>query len=393
MTTRQRLAVLLATGLLVGGCAQGGNEVDLRIDDVETAEGAEQPTEEQTSGEADLPTIETNGLPDITGVAAQGLETPWGIDFLPDGRGVVTERDSGRVLIIEAPTDGEAAEPIEAGTVPRVRPRAEGGLLGVAVSPTFADDHLLYFYLTTRNDNRVVRASLEDDALGRPEVVLKGIPTAEFHNGGALLFSDDGNLFVATGDATDAALAQDRQSLAGKILRITPDGKRPRGNPFRGSLAWSIGHRNVEGLTFDRDGNLWASEFGLDTADEINLIERGNNYGWPRWEGPIEIAPGAPGPDDPADPAETLAPQHASWAGIAYSQGFLWTAALQGERLWRIKASDGTASDPRDFLNEEYGRLRALTVAPDGHLWLGTSNHDGRGEPGPGDDQILVINP
>lgn len=384
---RRRLAVLLAAGLLVSGCAQGGNEVDLRIDE----EGTE--AEEQTPEGPDPTALETDALPNVTGLAAQGLETPWGIDFLPDGRAVVTERDSGRVLIIEAPTAGEAAEPVEAGTVPRVRPRAEGGLLGVAISPAFEDDHLVYFYVTTKNDNRVVRASLDDDALGKSEVVLKGIPSAEFHNGGALLFAEDGNLFVATGDATDGELAQDRQSLAGKILRITPDGKRPADNPFRGSLAWSLGHRNVEGMTFDADGRLWASEFGQDTADEINLIERGNNYGWPRWEGPIEIAPGAVGPDDPAEPQETLAPQHASWAGIAYTQGFLWTAALQGERLWRVKASGGTASDPRDFLNQEHGRLRALTVAPDGHLWLGTSNHDGRGEPGPGDDQILVINP
>ncbi|QYJ04460.1 PQQ-dependent sugar dehydrogenase [Nocardioides panacisoli] len=388
MRTRRALAALLGVGLTASACSQGGNEVDVQVE--ESLTSAAEPTTAASSADAEPSQVPADGVPDIVGTAARGLEVPWGIDFLPDGRAIVTERDSGRVQLVEAPEGSDPAEPVEAGTVRGVDARAEGGLMGVAVSPDFAEDLQVYFYVTTKKDNRVVRATLDGDELGRTEVVLKGIPVGDRHNGGALLFGEDGHLFVSTGETTRRELAQDRGSLAGKILRITAEGKRPRDNPFRKSLVWSLGHRNVEGMTLDAEGNLWASEFGDSTADEVNLIRKGRNYGWPVYEGPVQVAAGE---GDFTEPALTRRPEDASWAGITHSRGFLWAAGLRGERVWRMKVADRSASDGRGFLEGEYGRLRAVATAPDGRLWLGTSNRDGRGDPAEADDRILLVNP
>lgn len=381
MRAPRSAAALLAIGLVAAGCAQGGNEVDLTIDEALAPEGA---------GRATVP---VDGIAEVSAVVAEGLTAPSAIAFLPDGRAVVTERVSGRVLLLTPPAAGtnEATEPVVAGTLPGLRSGGGAGLLGVAVSPDFADDELVYFYLTTAEDNRVVRATLSDDELGEPEVLLSGIPAAGRRNGGALLFAEDGTLFVGTGDANRPPRAQRRGNMAGKVLRITTDGEPAGDNPFAESVVWSLGHRSVEGLALDADGNLWASETGGQTADEINLIEARNNYGWPRWEGPVEVDPTAPGPDDPAEPAETLAPQVATWSGIAWSRGFLWVAAGRGQQLWRINATGADASDPRGFLAEEYGRLRALALAPDGRLWVGTDNPSE--DDASGADQVLLINP
>ena len=311
-----------------------------------------------------------------------GLAVPWGVAFLPDGRAVVTERDSGRVLVID-PKSGRAT-PI--GSIDMAAPNVEAGLLGVAVSPTFTDDHLLYFYVSTSEDNRIVRATWDGGLVAEPQTVLDGIPVGPIHDGGRLVFGPDGYLYASTGETGDRDLSQDKTSLAGKILRVTPEGKPAPGNPFGDSPVYSYGHRNVQGLAWDDAGHLWASEFGDSTFDELNLIEPGNDYGWPIFEGRG---------DDPAytNPKVVWNTDDASPSGLAYADGHLWLAALRGQRLWRIDVDGTRASNPTDFFVGNYGRLRTVVVAPDGKLWVTTSNRDGRGVPAQDDDRILVVNP
>ena len=219
----------------------------------------------------------------VTGVVARGLEVPWSIAFLPDGAALVSERNSGRILRL--PPGG--GEPREVGRLD-VAAAGEAGLLGLAVSPRFATDRLVFAYFTSASDNRVVRMRLDGDRLDAPRVVLSGIAKGFLHDGGRIAFGPDGFLYVANGDAGDAGRAQDRGDLNGKILRITADGRPAPGNPFPGSPVWSYGHRNVQGLAWDSHGRLWASEFGQHRWDELNLIEPGRNYGWPLVEGPEE---------------------------------------------------------------------------------------------------------
>ncbi|KRF15723.1 PQQ-dependent sugar dehydrogenase [Nocardioides sp. Soil796] len=316
----------------------------------------------------------------VVDTVATGLEAPWGLDFLPNGDAVVTERDSRRVLVI---TSGRTRE---IGVIDEADPREEAGLLGVAVSPDFATDSTLYFYVSTPTDNRVVRASYDGSTLGATEPILTGIPNGFIHDGGRLVFGPDGNLYVSTGETGDQDMAQDPDALGGKILRITPDGKPAPGNPDPSSPIWSTGHRNVQGLAFDSDRRLWASEFGSQAFDELNRIEKGANYGWPLFEG----SGGAP---DYTDPQVVWRTSDASPSGLAWADGFLWMASLRGERLWRVKVEDGVASDPTDFFVGKYGRLRTVVLAPDGNLWLTTSNRDGRGDPAEADDRILVVSP
>lgn len=324
--------------------------------------------------------------PEVIGTVAAGLSVPWGIDFLPDGAAVVTERDTTRVLLIDP-----AGAVREIGRISEAAPQGEAGLLGVAVSPDFATDRLLFFYLTTDDDNRVVRATYDGTRLGSPQVVLSGIPSAFIHDGGRLQFGPDGMLYVSTGEAGDPPIAQDRDSLGGKILRITPEGDPAPGNPDPESPVWSWGHRNVQGLAFDDSGRLWASEFGANTWDELNLVEPGQNYGWPRIEGE---APGAdPAFADFTNPQVVWNTSQASPSGLAYHRDTLWLAALRGERLWRIDVSGDAAQSPRGFFVGDYGRLRTVVVAPDGNLWVTTSNRDGRGEPSARDDRILLVRP
>ncbi|NCD20262.1 MAG: PQQ-dependent sugar dehydrogenase, partial [Actinobacteria bacterium] len=191
-----------------------------------------------------------------------GLTTPWGIDTFADGSVLLTERDTGRVLRLTP--EGEV---VELGTADE-QGSGEGGLLGAALGP---DETAVYLYVSTAVDNRVVRHALEGDALGPEEGILTGIPVATFHDGGQVRFGPDGMLYVSTGDAGDTRAAQDPDSLAGKILRLTPDGDPAPGNPS-GTEVWSLGHRNVQGLAWDAEGRLWASEFGQNSQDELNLI-------------------------------------------------------------------------------------------------------------------------
>ncbi|MCK9823159.1 PQQ-dependent sugar dehydrogenase [Nocardioides cavernae] len=320
--------------------------------------------------------------PEVEGVLVDRLEVPWGVASLPDGDAVVTERMSGRVLRV-----GEDGASSEVGEIAGSVAEGEAGLLGVAVSPDFASDRTLYFYLTTESDNRVVAAELDGDTLGEPAVVLDGIPKGFIHDGGRLAFGPDGYLYVTTGETGNPDLAQDPASLAGKILRITTDGEPAPGNPDPESPVWSLGHRNVQGLAWDDQGRLWASEFGDSSWDELNLVEKGGNYGWPRFEG-------RSGGSDFIDPQLVWPVEEASPSGLAWVDGHLWMAGLRGQRLWRIDVSaDGRASDPRAFFTGDYGRLRTVAAAPDGTVWVTTSNRDGRGTPTDDDDRIIVIQP
>ncbi len=316
-------------------------------------------------------------------VLVGGLDVPWGIAFLPDGDALVTERRSARLLRVGA--DGTVT-PV--GVVAGVAPAGEGGLLGVAVSPGFATDRAVFVAYTSATDNRVVRLRVAEDGTvdgTAQQVVVSGIPKAGIHNGSGLAFGPDGFLYVGTGDAGRREPAQDPADLGGKILRVTPDGAPAPGNPG-GTAVYSSGHRNVQGLAFAPDGQLYAAEFGQNRFDEINVITAGGNYGWPETEG-VARQSGF------TDPLVTWATDDASPSGLASAGGALWAAGLRGERLWRVPlAGPGALGTPEALLTGEYGRLRAVAPTPDGRaLWVTTSNRDGRGDPTSDDDRILVV--
>ncbi|MFI9327039.1 PQQ-dependent sugar dehydrogenase [Kitasatospora sp. NPDC052868] len=324
----------------------------------------------------------------VRATVTDGLAAPWGLAVLPDGDLLVSERDSAQIVRVAAKGGAKTV----AGTVPGVTAGDEGGLLGIALSPGFATDHLVYAYLSTATDNRIVRLTYDPAQppgrqLGTPEVLLTGIPHGPRHNGGRIAFGPDGLLYAGTGDSSNGALAQDKGSLGGKILRLAPDGSPAPGNPFPDSPVYSYGHRNVQGLAWDPQGRLWASEFGQDSWDELNLIKPGGDYGWPVVEG-IGTNP------DYINPVAQWRTADASPSGIAYADGAIWMAALRGTRLWRIPLDgDHLASAPQEFLDGAYGRLRAVVADRDGTLLLVTNNTDGRGDPQPGDDRILRLSP
>jgi glucose/arabinose dehydrogenase len=310
-----------------------------------------------------------------------GLRVPWGLAFLPDGTALVAERPTGRVVRIGP--DGGAAT---AGTVPGVADQGEGGLLGLAVVPGggAAIANVYAYFTSTSGDNRVVRMPYRGGRLGAPAPVLTGIPAAGNHNGGRIVLGPDGNLWIGTGDAGDRAESQDRGSLGGKILRIRPDGSVPRDNPFPGSPVWSYGHRNVQGLAFDSRGQLWATEFGQNTWDELNKVTKGGNHGWPDVEGRGEGR-------GLVDPQVVWRTDEASPSGLAILGDVAYVAGLRGERLWQVPVGGGTAGRPVAALEGRLGRLRTVEPDPDGGLWVTTSNRDGRGSPADGDDRIVRL--
>lgn len=315
-------------------------------------------------------------------VVAQDLAAPWGVTFTPDGNAWVTERDTGLVKVI---TPGGTPQqvlrlPSAAG--------GEAGLLGIAASPAYATDGFLYVYFTSEVDNRVVRVRPTD---GRIENVITGIPKAAIHDGGRLAFGPDGKLYIGTGDAADKGNAQDRDSLAGKILRLEPNGSIPADNPFA-SPVWTLGHRNVQGLAWDRAGRMYATEFGPDVDDEVNLIVKGSNYGWP------EVTGDSGGRF--TDPLLVLQPPEASPSGLVYlDQAGAWSnsllfGGLRGSRVYRVPIlDDGRLGAPEQTFRNTFGRVRMVTRAPDGSIWLLSNNRDGRGAPRPGDDLIVRITP
>ncbi|MEI5672516.1 MULTISPECIES: PQQ-dependent sugar dehydrogenase [unclassified Nocardioides] len=382
---KRALALVLSAGLLAG-CSQGGSEVTYEIEGTPTPTPTPSAPTSAAAPSSPTGTESTEAVttkpPKVLGTIATGLAAPWGLDFLPDGDAIVTERDTRRVLRI----GGERPHRVtELGTIDAAAPQGEAGLLGVAVSPTFDEDRFVFLYVSTAEDNRVVRATLRGNRLSTPEPILTGIPNGFRHDGGRLEFGPNGYLYVTTGEIGEPDRAQDREDLAGKILRITPDGDPAPGNPFD-SPVWSWGHRNVQGLAFV-DDQLWASEFGDQTFDELNRIRAGDNYGWPEVEGEGGTDQGF------TDPQVTWGTDEASPSGLAYAGGHLWLAALKGERLWRVDLEDGEATNPTPYFVGDYGRMRTVVTAPDGRLWLTTSNRDGRIDPREGDDRILVIRP
>ncbi|WP_182112632.1 MULTISPECIES: sorbosone dehydrogenase family protein [unclassified Actinotalea] len=323
-------------------------------------------------------------LGEVTEIAT-GLEMPWGLTFLPDGSALVSSRSAGEISHV--PAGGGRASVV--GVVPGVEVSAEGGLLGIVASADFDADRTVYAYVSASPTNRVVALRLDEDlgGLTQEAVLLDGIETADRHHGGRIELGPDGHLWIGTGDAFEPENAADADSLNGKILRIATDGSIPADNPS-GTAIWSTGHRNVQGIAFGPDGTVYASELGHRTWDELNVIRPGVDYGWPESEG-TEGDAGEP-------PIVTIHPDDASPSGIAYAGGAVWMGALGGQRLWRLPVDGGRASgEPSAHLVGEVGRIRTVEVAPDGALWITTSNTDGAtwgGTPSrDGDDRILRV--
>lgn len=373
------LALGVAVGLGCAGCV-GGVESGPADSPSDLGSGASpEPRPGTSSADPATPPSSDRGTVAPAGqprALAAGLEVPWSVTFLGETP-LISERDSARVL--ELSDDGTTRV---AGIVKGVGPGGEGGLLGIAVD----DEERLYAYSTGAGDNRVQRFEITGDpgslGLGPPETILDDIPSASFHNGGRIAFGPDGMLYVTTGDAGDGSAAQDLDSLAGKILRMTPDGDVPGDNPFDGSLVYSYGHRNTQGIGWAEDGTMFASEFGQSTWDELNVITPGANYGWP-------VVEGRGGRDEYVDPVRQWNPAEASPSGIAVVDGTVFVANLRGALLRAVPVAESSGS--AEYWPGEYGRLRDVTVSPAGDLWFLTNNTDGRGSPEPDDDRLLAV--
>ncbi|MEK7102721.1 MAG: PQQ-dependent sugar dehydrogenase, partial [Patescibacteria group bacterium] len=318
-------------------------------------------------------------------VLAKDLFVPWDIAPLPDGDMLVTER-SGAVRRL-----GKRTATID---IPAIHNIGEGGLMGIALHPDFVANKFVYLYFTTTDNgksNRVQRFRLEGDQLIADKIIVRDIPAALYHDGGQIAFGADRMLYITTGDAETPALAQNLNSIAGKTLRFTPDGEIPSDNPF-GTSVWSYGHRNAQGITWDAQGRMWETEHGrsgaLSGLDELNLIEKGKNYGWPTIQGD-ETRAGMVTPVRHSGATTTWAP-----SGIAYLNGSLFFAGLRGSSLYEARiGTDGKVTAFKAHFANQYGRLRAVVVGNDGFLYVTTSNRDGRGTVRAGDDKILKINP
>ncbi|MEJ7634369.1 PQQ-dependent sugar dehydrogenase [Aeromicrobium sp.] len=336
-----------------------------------------EPTPTRAPGGDSSETAAPNAVdPKIASTVATGLNVPWDIAFLASGDALVSQRDEGSIVRISP-----SGNVTKVGDVDGASGGGEGGLLGLALAP--GDENILFAYVTTAADDRILRLTLDGGSIGSQEPILTGISVGSRHHGGRLLFDPDGNLFVSTGDAGDGSLAQDKESLNGKILRVTQDGKAVDGNPFD-NRTWSYGHRNIEGLVYDAKGRLWATEFGDQTFDELNLIERGGNYGWPDVEGTSDNR-------DLINPKVTWGTDECSPAGLAIVRSTAFLGALQGECLFAVPLDGEDAGKPKAYFSGDNGRIRSVTAAPDGALWVTTSNTDGRGDPGPDDDRIFRV--
>ncbi|MFP5364096.1 MAG: PQQ-dependent sugar dehydrogenase [Thermoleophilia bacterium] len=360
--------LLLAAALSLSACGGDGGDGGGGADATGGAPA-------QTTTRGDAMQVET---------IATGLEAPWEIAFLPDGRALVTERP-GRVRLLE--DGGLRDEPL--ATVD-VDDAGEGGLLGAAVDPAFEDNGFVYLYRTVRDGNEVARYRLAGSRLEEDAVVVDGIPAAAIHNGGRIHFGPDERLYISTGDAGRQSLAQDEDSLAGKFLRMAPsayrgDGGRPQ--------VHSLGHRNPQGFDWQPgSGRMLATEHGPSADDEVNHIERGANYGWPEVQGgdhgrftaPLKVWTDM-----------TVAPSGAAFVsreGSAWTGSFL-VAGLRGESLRRLRLDGADVTSDEALIDGDHGRLRSVVEGPRGRIHVLTSNRDGRGSPDDEDDRILRITP
>ncbi|MBA4023806.1 MAG: glucose dehydrogenase [Gordonia sp.] len=368
MRNRTGLIMSIAGATLIAGCGSDSGSSTV------TTSGTPYPPGYSSSSAP--PAVQRDAVPEDL---VTGLDAPWSITFA-EGAPLVSERDSGDILEVT----GNSTRVV--GAVADVAPAGEGGLLGLAVQGSD-----LYVYFTSADgDNRVVRYPLTASAgtlgLGAPEEVIAGIPGGRTHNGGRIAFGPDGMLYISTGDAQDRPSAQDLGSLSGKILRVNADGSVPADNPFPGNPVWSLGHRNVQGLAWAADGTMFSSEYGQDTWDELNVITRGGNYGWPQVEG---MNGDVSGDNVFVDPVQQWNPDDASPSGMTIAGDTIYIANLKGERLRAVPVSDPAGGD--DLYAGEFGRLRDVAVAPDGSLWFLTNNTDGRGDPKDGDDRIKRV--
>ncbi len=317
-------------------------------------------------------------------VVAENLNIPWELAFLPSGDILVTERPGTLRKI----GNGEKIK------IKGVVHKGEGGLLGMALHPNFSENNFIYFYLTSKIDgkliNRVERYKLNGNILSDRKVILDNIPGAIYHDGGRIKFGPDGYLYITVGDARMPKSAQDINSLAGKILRIKDDGGVPEDNPFS-NFVYSYGHRNPQGITWDDKGQLWSTEHGrsgiLSGYDELNLIKKGKNYGWPDIQGD-EKKPGMEAPILHSGPDVTWAP-----ASAVFLNGSIFFGGLRGESLYEAKIKDNKVVYFKSHFKGKFGRIRNVSLGPDGYLYITTSNTDGRGDPKKGDDKIIKINP
>ncbi len=314
-------------------------------------------------------------------IIAENLRTPWEIGFLPNGELLISQRPGNLVRIR---TEKSSIE------IPSVREIGEGGLLGFTLHPDFENNNLIYFYITVENqgqlENRVEQYffNLSANILTNRKIIISAIPASSVHNGGRIKFGPDGYLYISTGDSSDSDLAQNINSLAGKILRLDENGNIPSDNPFSNPV-YSYGHRNVQGLTWDSENQLWATEHGRSGMqsglDELNLIQKGANYGWPIIQGDdVQTNLHAPIIHSGTD---TWAP-----AGAVFFDNSIFFTGLRGQALYKYNLQDKTL---RAYFNGEFGRLRAITLKNDS-LYISTSNNDGRGNPKIGDDKVIKIN-
>ncbi|MEW6002576.1 MAG: PQQ-dependent sugar dehydrogenase [Nitrospirota bacterium] len=333
----------------------------------------------------------------------ENLEIPWSLIFLPDGRALVSERP-GRIRLIK--NRKLLKKPYAEVEVARV---GEAGLMGLAIHPDFKNKPYIYAMHTYRKDdnlyNRVIRLKDLGDRAIFDRTIIDNIPGGRLHDGGRIAFGPDGLLYIATGETFKADLAQDLNSLGGKILRITPEGKVPEDNPFSGSPIYSYGHRNPQGLTWQiGTGKIFESEhgpsgeFGHFANDEINIIIKGGNYGWPR-------VIGAPNLKPYIDPIivwkKTTPPSGITFYNgnvLKHLQGDLFVATLRSEALIRVSLGKDQVRRierwfARDYDNGKFGRIRDVAEGPDGALYFLTNNRDGRGNPRSGDDKIYRIIP
>lgn len=386
-TARPGLPVLLVTVLLttvfaVAACSFGSPPA---------AQNGAPPTFATPSDAASAPPSAGDNDAAEADVLATDIPQPWGIAFLPDGSGVVTERKTGRIVRVGEPQTDNGLTVTPIATVPGVSAIGDGGLLGVAVSHRFTRDHTLYVFYSTRSDNRIGAVTVGKSGV---RVLVKGIPRGSTDNGGALGFGPDGYLYAATGDAgrttagkakgaaTAKAPSQDSKSLAGKILRMTTNGKPARGAH---SLVYAYGFHDVEGLTWDTGKHLYVVDAGR-SADNLDVVAAGRNYGWP-------LAGTAHAPAGVPQPIQTWPLDASSCAGISTLDNAVALACPTGKRMWllQVTAKADVFGAPAAVLVNSFGRLRGAAAAPDGSLWISTSNTDGHGTPRPHDDQILRV--